>query len=352
MNEHNEQYNLMNSVNSVNDKINNTTGLDKGSKKFVCPGCGQRTFVKMKNFNTGEYLPDHVGRCDRENNCGYHFTVKQYLSELSLNYYAPPKQMLQQIVEKPIDVMPLEYVEGSMNGYNKTNFANWLTTLFRNRIAEKALLKYFVGRSKRDAGKATIFWRIDKDEKVRTGKIMCYNAGTGKRVKEINPSWVHSNLTDFNYQLCFFGEHLLPENDSSIIGIVESEKTAIIASIFMPDIVWLATGGNSGCKWREYAVYKVLKDRQVMLFPDFGYFNKKTQRTCFQEWNERANHIQEKIKCSIKVSRVLEDNVPESERCNDYDLADFLIKKCGETGLAMSDGGYPVLLDEAIYMQL
>ena len=100
------------------------------------------------------------------------------------------------------------------------------------------------------------------------------------------------------------------------IGIVESEKTAVVTSIFMPDIVWLATGGNSGCKWREYSVYKVLENRSVILFPDFGFFNNKTGKTCFAEWSERANHIQGKLNCSIKVNRLLEDNIPEEERMN------------------------------------
>jgi hypothetical protein len=100
-------------------------------------------------------------------------------------------------------------------------------------------------------------------------------------------------------------------------------------------IVWLATGGNSGCKWREYAVYKVLMNRTVILFPDFGFFNIKTGKTCFDEWTERANQIQEKMNCTIKVNRLLEDNIPGEERINDFDLADRLIKQCPNTGLAL-----------------
>jgi hypothetical protein len=212
-------------------------------------------------------------------------------------------------------------------------------------VARKVLAKYFVGRSRNDNGKACIFWRIDRDEKVRTGKIMAYNSETGKRVKEINPTWVHAKLQNFNYHLCFFGEHLLSEYPDAIIGIVESEKTAIIASLFMPDIVWIATGGNSGCKWREYSVYKVLGNRSIILFPDFGFFNKKTGKTCFDEWTERANHIQERLKCSIKVNRLLEDNLPMEERVNDFDLADMLIKQCPSTGFALSDYNYPAFWD-------
>ncbi len=113
----------------------------------------------------------------------------------------------------------------------------------------------------------------------------------------------------------------------------------------MPDMVWIATGGNSGCKWREYSVYKVLQNRVVILFPDFGYYNKKTLRTCFDEWTERANHLKEKITCKISVSKVLENSLSVEERVNDFDLADFLIKQCPRTGFALSENDYPVFWD-------
>ena len=48
---------------------------------------------------------------------------------------------------------------------------------------------------------------------------------------------------------CLFGEHLLAYASSMArtVAIVESEKTALIAALFIPDLVWLATGGMHGC---------------------------------------------------------------------------------------------------------
>lgn len=319
--------------------------LDTSGKKFICPSCGQRRAVRYKNNETDEFFPDVVARCDRENSCGYHFTPKQYLTDIGAGYVPGIIKKEEVQVEQKIDFMPWTYVDQSMANYDNTNFALYLISLFRFEIARKALRKYFVGRSKNDNGKACIFWRLDADEKVRTGKIMFYNPDTGKRCKEINPTWVHNKLQNFSFHLCFFGEHLLKQYPDVTIGIVESEKTAIIASIFMPNVIWLATGGNSGCKWKEYSVYKVLQDRDIILFPDFGFFNKKTEKTCFDEWTERANHIQERLTCSIKVSHLLEDNLPGEERINDFDLADMLIKQCQNTGLALSDNDYPALWD-------
>ncbi|PKH68898.1 hypothetical protein CXF59_01070 [Flavobacterium sp. ALD4] len=46
--------------------------LDKGSKKFLCPNCTKKTFVKYIETDTGNYLTDDFGKCDREQNCNYH----------------------------------------------------------------------------------------------------------------------------------------------------------------------------------------------------------------------------------------------------------------------------------------
>ena len=73
---------------------------------------------------------------------------------------------------------------------------------------------------------------------------MLYNAHSGKRVKEpfSHITWAHKvlNLHNFSLKQCFFGEHLL--NEYKPIAIVESEKTAIIASAYIPKFNWIAVG--------------------------------------------------------------------------------------------------------------
>ena len=314
---------------------------------------------EIQNNDTGEFLPDNVSRCDRENSCGYQYTPKQYLNDVGLGYTPLIQSKAREaLAPEIIDYMPLEFIEKSMIGFDESNFAVWLITLFGFEIAKKALLKYFVGRSKKHGGKDCIFWQIDIDGKIRTGKIMNYNSISGKRIKEIDlpVDWVHKQkghnneyLFNKNYNLkqCFFGEHLIAEHPDKTIGITEAEKTAIIASIFMPDMIWIATGAAiGGPKWREWSVFNVLKDRNVILFPDFGYAEKNTEKTCFMEWTDRANVIQERMKCKIKVSTILEDMLPKSERVNDYDLADMLIKQSDGKGPALIDiSGYPATFD-------
>ena len=58
---------------------------------------------------------------------------------------------------------------------------------------------------------ATIFWQVDKQMKIRTGKIILYEPNTGKRVKDSwpNVTWVHSTIRqDFGLSQCLYGEHL------------------------------------------------------------------------------------------------------------------------------------------------
>ncbi len=316
------------------------------SSRYKCPSCGKaKEFARYVDSETKELLPDHVGRCNRESSCGYHYSASDYLKENGLQVQTRSTNVTEVLEQEIIDYMPFNYVDKSLNGFMDSHFAVFLRSIVSDDYAEAALLKYFVGRSNIDDGKACIFWRIDKDENVRTGKIISYNPDTGKRDKEKHPTWVHSFIKPFNYKLCFFGEHLLAEFPEATIGITESEKTALIASLFLPDMVWIATGGNSGCKWREYSVHNVLKGRNIILFPDFGYFNKKTHKTCFAEWQERANAITERMDCRIKVSRVLEDSIPVEERENDYDLADLLIKRENNKGWALTNEGYPMFWD-------
>ncbi len=113
---------------------------------------------------------------------------------------------------------------------------------------------YRVGTSRMWNG-AAVFWQTDRDGNVRAGKIMGYDAATGHRIKEPfnQVSWVHSvrKVPDFRMKQCLFGEHLLSDTSAAMsakpVAVVESEKTALVAALFIPDFIWLATGGMHGC---------------------------------------------------------------------------------------------------------
>jgi hypothetical protein len=326
--------------------------LDKSSKKVRCDACGQNTAVLYVDTETNEFMPSVVQRCDRENKCGHHYNPRHYFRDNPDQDHSEAmiiQQTKMPVKQQAIEFIPFHYVEKSMKGFKTSYFSKYIIALFGDTIGCQLLLKYMVGRSKHDNGNACIFWQIDENFNVRYGKIMCYDVLTGKRRKHIPP--VAVPVKPVNYLQTLFGCHLLAEYPDKPVAIVESEKTAIIASFFMPQYNWLATGGSSGCKWREYQVYKVLKGKEIALFPDFGYYlysqskPKDEWKTCFQEWRERAAAIMEKLPCKISVSKVLENALSESKRESGPDLVDFLIKLDDVTGIALTDEGYPAIWD-------
>lgn len=50
--------------------------------KTTCPSCGKsRCFVRYIDEQGNICFPENVGKCDRENSCGYHYTPKEYFKD-------------------------------------------------------------------------------------------------------------------------------------------------------------------------------------------------------------------------------------------------------------------------------
>ena len=120
----------------------------------------------------------------------------------------------------------------TLKRYEDNNFASFLIGKFGPEIAANLIGKYVVGTAE---GKKVIFWQIDHIGHVRGGKIMQYDPATGKRDRDIKPTWTHTvgKLPNFNLCQCWFGEHLLSKRPGAPVAIVESEKTAMIASLYL-----------------------------------------------------------------------------------------------------------------------
>ena len=146
---------------------------------------------------------------------------------------------------------------------------------------------------------------------------MLYDSTTGHRIKEPHAyvGWAHSELrlTNFHLRQCLFGEHLLNTSDTAPVMLVESEKTSIIMSHFIPDYIWLATGGKNGCFSQD--VMQVLRDRNVTFVPDLG---------ATDQWKEKA-HMLSGICKSVTVSDMLEQIATEEQRSQGLDIADFFL---------------------------
>ena len=289
--------------------------------KQTCPQCGRRKcFVRYVDEEGKIEFPDYVGRCDHEDSCGYHYTPKDFFRDnpdLKPNDFENDTWRYDK-TNKPVLVKPepetpsfisVDMMRKTLSHYDINPFYLFLSKTIGKDAANRQFERYKVGG-------ATVFWQIDKDCNVRSGKLMGYNPKDGHRIKEPIPQvcWVHSELKlpDFHLKQCLFGEHLLATSSATVM-LVESEKTCLIASHFMSDFLWLATGGKDGCFNEE--TMQVLRGRDVMLMPDLGATEKWTKKSA----------ILTPICKSVTVSTVLEQMATDEQRAAGLDISDFLL---------------------------
>lgn len=248
--------------------------LDKSSKKFLCPRCNKKSFVKFIETEPGNYLSSEFGRCDHESSCQYFLKPEGEVKDYVFINIPKPEPSFHN----------LELVEIGYLSERQNNFIQFLKSKFTEVEVKKAISKYMISTSKHWNG-ATIFWQIDQFERVHHGKIMLFNPETGKRVKDANgKGYINSvrsvlKLKEFNLNQCLFGLHLIKEMKNKTIAIVEAEKTAVLMSIFKPEYIWLSTGSKSGLKF-EYL--KPIKDYKIVVFPDKSEYN---------DWNAKAKEL-------------------------------------------------------------
>lgn len=217
-----------------------------------------------------------------------------------------------------------EIVSKSLQNYEKNKLFAYFSKVFGEENSRLAFDEYKIGTSNRYGG-GTIFWQIDTEGVCRSGQIIEYCPEKGKRVKG-HQNWAHSVLKLENFELsqCYFGEHLLNEKRGFAVGVVESEKTALMASIryaHLP-IVWLATNGKGNFHFERA---EVLKGRKIIAVPDHD-ISKNGQPTSFEIWTMKAREMKMKGH-TVEVLKSLEKYAETNEKPSGYDLADFIIEK-------------------------
>ncbi len=271
------------------------------------------------------HFPASVGKCDHEQSCGYHYTPRAYFQDnpeaLSNDDRRIERVFCQSVVHtRPAaaepSYIPDRIVCATLSHYEINPLYRYFCGVFGVEETARLFNLYRVGTSAKWGG-STVFWQTDEARRTCTGKIMLYNPSTGRRVKEPQAcvSWAHSELRlpDFNLRQCLFGQHLLPLYPDKTVFLVESEKSAVIASRYMPDAIWLATGGkNIGFNAR---IIEALRGRDVVLLPDIGATN---------AWREKLPIFQPVCR-SVTISTLLEDIATDEQRSQGLDIADFLL---------------------------
>lgn len=289
--------------------------------KLTCPQCGRaKKLVKYIDTWKQMTLPSYVGRCDRQFKCGYHYTPKDYFQGnpwlKETDYRARLSIKPTPVVIRQPSFIDSRQMEESMTGIEQTPLFSFLSQRFGEAEILLLFRLYNVGASKL-LDVSTIFWQVDINGRIRTGKIMRYGCD-GHRVKKegiASFQWMHRLITqyDFNLVQCFFGEHLLKVMPDAKVMIVESEKSAIIASHFYPQYVWLASGGSSGCL--NPVASQVLRGREVWLIPDLD---------AEEYWRAKLPMLRS-ITPTVGVSNCISRLATAEQRAAKLDIADFLM---------------------------
>lgn len=298
----------------------------KPRRKHECPKChAKKHFTRYVDAVTGQEAGPAFGICDNATKCGYKQYPTSDLLPKGASVLVDSKDMMPEFLfdqeEDTASSIPAYQVLKYMSGYKNNKLYQYLITLFDEKDVLDAMYRYRIGTIDYFSWKGCmLFWQIDRDYVVRTGKIMEYKSETGKRVKGDDSSDGAPHVTffhcreypDFNLRQCLFGEHLLNEYpESQEVNIVEAEKTALACYIKNPKKIYLSVGGIQNI--REKAM-RVLSDRKIIFHPDKG--------EAFNIWSKK---VEDQLPgYNTKVSSFLErtDLVGDKD-----DLADYIFKE-------------------------
>jgi len=281
--------------------------------QIKCPSCGQRKFSPYIDNLTGVPLAEELcGRCSRENNCNYHMPPRELFEEYP--EYLPDdggdEVVESYVVRKETSLMEQEDLINTLT-IKDNSLISFLQTVLPEQELNQAIEEYFIGFTE----SMIIFWQIDIDGDIRTGKKMLYEK-TGKRDKK-HLYLMHKEIydaDDFVVKECYFGEHLILQHPEKDISIVESEKSAFICSIIWLDQIWLSTGGKN--KWLESS-WPALQGRHITLIPD---------EDAITDWEEMMSEMRMQ-NLDVSIDKICEGRDPQS------DIADILL----------NDGFLPVI---------
>lgn len=291
-------------------------------RKGRCPQCDKPRLTRYFDRRTNELMPEEYGRCERVNSCGYDHDPNRVLQHDNPFEYRP-KPLPPPKPERTDWRCPENVFNSTFRDHSQNKLMLWLREMCGEGI-ENVLMDYRVGTytgQRTSLHGAAFFWQIDIDGGIRTGHAVLYkDEGRRDKSQEHDNCWAHhgytgKSLSELGGAECFFGEHLLRERPEAMVGVVESEKTALVCAYFYPGMIWLATGGKNKLSRRGI---RALRGRDVVLFPDLG---------AHVEWGLLADDYDAYflVEGSLKVSGLLPSIATAEELAAGLDIADFLL---------------------------
>jgi uncharacterized protein DUF6371/zinc ribbon protein/uncharacterized protein DUF6965 len=330
--------------------------FEKGSKKHLCPECNKKRFVRYIDSETGKYLPEQYGRCDRESKCGYFLNPYKngyakaiWEQEQGNKTDWKPQRPIR--IKKPVNkpkraFIPVDVFNRTRAGYEQNTFIqNLLQRVpfpFEVQDIEKVISLYHLGTVQNGYRKgANTFPFIDDKSNVRAVQVKQFdqtNHTTGTdflhsiiekhhtRNNKPLPEWLEAYNKNETKVSCLFGEHLLSKYPYNPVALVEAPKTAIYGTLYFgfpeqpTNLLWLAVYNLSSLNLNKC---QALKGRNVYLFPDLSKDGK-----AFVLWSNKAAEIQKRLQGTyFRVSELLEQLATQQDKEQGKDIADYLIKQ-------------------------
>ena len=329
--------------------------LRKGSKKDFCPDCKRLSFKPYVWADTGEVINPNLGHCDHENSCGHSDkpqVVWDYIKGENIDVLQHKEIEIKQL---PTYTFPTDVLER----LSKNPLTDKLTTGIRTKFGKRAdevFKEYSIvnigaekfhrtettkGKSDMEANEQyrergfdgfTGFVYLDKSDKCRGVKVMQYNKDL-HRAKYKNGNgivdWLHKwndstdktmiNEDTNEFHECYFGENLLKHGKYKAVGIVESEKTALIGRICCPDILFVAVGGIGKVKYDKLADLELQREK-VIFYPDATKEAENEPKNKPKSWGQFVADWQ-KLAPNWQISKMATENLK-----NGQDIADILLE--------------------------
>ena len=304
---------------NTTDKKKYEVNIPSGTGEYysTCPACSHnRKPINQKKRCFSWNRTKEVGYCYH---CGSSFV--EFKEREQLNTLTP--KPLNNSTSQQINYINPKYLTLSIG--LASNFGTFLKSIFDEEELKQILEDYQLGMTKDNS---VIYWYIDKENRIRSGKIMQYDPLNGKRVKseklkvKSGVSWVHSILkkqgdinVDWKFTRCLFGEHLLTKYPDRNVFLVEGEKTAIICSIYFSDSIWLATGGS---EMLSENVCHSLRGRKVLVIADSDKI---------VEWEGKIKDINQNLNLNLKPYDKFNNMLTNEQKEKGWDLADYFLSE-------------------------
>lgn len=285
--------------------------------QHLCPNCLKKEFVRYIHTDNGELLPEEFGRCNREIKCGY---FRKPNSNKIISSVVYRNNLKDSSIFENLDS---EILVSSQLNYEITSnpLCKFLMQYFEREKIFEILELYQVKSQLLGNQILTLFPLIDNEQKLRALKKMKYDQTTGKRHKFFF-RW--HNPQKLKLQQCLFGLHLLEHQkfkETEKVYIVESEKTAIIASLKYDNLLFMATGGLNNLTANRL---RPVMGKQIILIPDLAPID--AVNNPYLLWKEKGTSISRELKARISINTMLLDISTDFQKNEQWDLADFIIK--------------------------